>query len=104
MIDYLFFRQGLRGGIETHFLDGFDIETSSWLRFINCAPNVDEENVMCVECKGRFYYLTSKDIAPGQELLVYYGDDYAEDTNGRAFQQKFVQMVKDIFTNMYMSI
>ena len=40
---------------------------------------------MCVECKGRFYYLTYKDIAAGQELLVYYGDDFAEDANGIAF-------------------
>ena len=82
---HFFYHQGMRGGIETHFLDGFDIDTSSWLRFINGARNVDEENVVCVECKGRFYYLTSKDIAPGQELLVYYGDDFAEVTNRSVF-------------------
>ena len=66
----------MRGGKETHFLDGYNTDTSSWIRFINCARNVKEENVMCVECKGRFFYLTYKDIAPGQELLVYCGDNY----------------------------
>ena len=62
-----------------HFIDAYEIDVSSWLRFVNCARNRTEENVLVAECKGRFFYVTHKDIAPGQELLVYYGDSYAEE-------------------------
>ena len=33
-------------------------------------------------CFGRVYYQTTVDLSPGSELLVYYGDDYAEDNLG----------------------
>ena len=29
------------------------------------------------QCYDVPHYVTNKDIYPGQELLVYYGDDYA---------------------------
>ncbi len=69
--------QGRRDGEITHYIDGYNLDTSSWLRFINCARNSAEENVLVAECKGKIYYLTYKDVYPGQELLVYYGDNYA---------------------------
>ena len=28
------------------------------------------------ECYGRVLYMTSKDVIPGQELLIYYGNKY----------------------------
>ena len=30
------------------------------------------------ECKGRIYYMAVKDLHPGTELLIYYGDAYAD--------------------------
>ena len=62
----------------THYIDGYNLDTSSWLRFINNARHSSEENIYAAECKSKIYYLTNKDIYPGQELLVYYGDEYAE--------------------------
>ena len=76
-----YYFQGRRGGFITHYIDAYNIEVSSWLRFVNCARNRTEENVLVAECKGRFYYVTKKDVAPGQELLVYYGHAYAEKMN-----------------------
>ena len=32
---------------------------------------------MSAECYGRIYYITNKDILPGDELLTYYGHLYA---------------------------
>ena len=32
---------------------------------------------MCLACRSKAYYMTFKDVYPGQELLVYYGDEYA---------------------------
>ena len=33
---------------------------------------------MFYACKGKAFYITTQDIYPGQELLVYYGDSYAK--------------------------
>ena len=30
------------------------------------------------ECRGKVFYMTTRDVFPGEELLVYYGDKYAE--------------------------
>ena len=53
------------------------MDTSSWVRFINCARFPEEENVMTLECKGRIFLVTNRDIHPGEELMYYYGDSYA---------------------------
>ena len=58
-------------------MDALDERVSNWLRYINCARHVVEENVSSLQCYGRRYYVTTRDIAPGTELLVYYGHDYA---------------------------
>ena len=62
----------------SYFIDALLPETSNWLRYVNCPRNPDEENVSVHYCYGKVYYRTFKDVAPGQELMVYYGDDYAE--------------------------
>lgn len=67
-----------RGGEDSYFIDARNIATSSSLRWINCARNLNEQNVFVYECRGKIYYMTGRDIAPSQELLVYYGDDYAK--------------------------
>ena len=33
------------------------------------------------ECKGRIFYLTSKDLHPGTEFLTFYGEEYLEALN-----------------------
>ena len=68
-----------RGGEVEHHVDAYDESTSSWVRWINCSRHVKEENVKYHECKGKVFYVTYKDIYPGQELFVYYGDIYAHD-------------------------
>ena len=62
-----------------YYVDGGKVESSNWLRYINCSRKRSEENVMEIQCYDKPYYMTRKDIYPGQELLVYYGDNYAED-------------------------
>ena len=51
---------------------------SNWLRFLNCPITHRQRNVKSVTCNATVYYVTTREIAPGQELLVYYGGgDYA---------------------------
>jgi hypothetical protein len=69
--------QSRRQGEFTHYIDAYNERTSNWLRWVNCARHVKEQNVDLVRCRGKEFYLTVKDVHPGQELLIYYGDNYA---------------------------
>ena len=51
--------------------------TSSWQRWVNCARHVTEQNVECHQCYGKVLYRTTRDVHPGEELLVFYGEEYA---------------------------
>ena len=62
----------------THYIDAIDPKLSNWLRFFNTPNHVTQQNIDSHICFGRIYYRTMTDIQPGTELLVYYGDDYAE--------------------------
>jgi len=74
-----------RGPYFDFYIDGYNEMTSTWLRWINCARHFKEQNVSFQACRGKAFYITSKDIYPGQELLIYYGHNYAKtlhiDTN-----------------------
>ena len=60
-------------------IDGAYVERSNWLRFVNCPNHESEVNVDSHFCFGRVFYRTKTDLYPGQELLIYYGDGYAEE-------------------------
>lgn len=66
-----------REGEEPYFIDGHDPTHSNWMRFVNCARNEDEQNAVAFQFKGQIFYRTFKNIYPGSELLVWYGDQYA---------------------------
>ena len=51
-------------------------DPSHWLKFINLARYKIEQNLDVVMMENELYYQVSKDITPGQELLVWYGDSY----------------------------
>ena len=36
---------------------------------------------MMVQCQSKVFYVLKRDVYPGQELLVYYGAEYAETLN-----------------------
>ena len=61
------------------------MDTSTWLKYINMARWPAELNVDVAHCRGRVYYVTSKDIPPNQELLTHYGDAYDLPINRKAF-------------------
>ena len=68
-----------KDGQRLYYLDGKDPHSSNWLRFINCARNEDEQNMVGFQYRGQIYYRTFKNIHPGQELLVWYGEEYARE-------------------------
>ena len=60
-------------------MDGSDPSCSNWLRFINCARNEEEQNMVAYQYHGEIYYRTFKAVYPGNELIVWYGEQYAEE-------------------------
>jgi hypothetical protein len=64
------------GGNGTYFIDASDPAYSNWLRYFNAPKTYNQENVVPVLCAGAIIFMASRDIKPGTELLVWYGDSY----------------------------
>lgn len=61
-----------------HLIDGSDASQSNWLRYVNCARTVEEQNIQPVQYESSIYYMATQDISPKEELLTYYGQKYAK--------------------------
>ncbi|XP_077972579.1 uncharacterized protein LOC120340098 [Styela clava] len=61
----------------SHYIDGSNIKTSNWLRYVNCARNEEEQNLIAFQYKGQIYYRTFKHVKRNVELFVWYGSHYA---------------------------
>lgn len=55
----------------SYYIDAASPAKSNWLRYVNCARNVHEENLKPI-------ISTSKDVEPDTELLVWYGTEYGK--------------------------
>ncbi|XP_078575284.1 histone-lysine N-methyltransferase PRDM9-like [Branchiostoma floridae x Branchiostoma japonicum] len=62
-----------------YYIDATDITKSSWMRYVNCARNEEEQNLVAFQYYRNIYYRTYKPISPGTELMVWYGNEYAKD-------------------------
>ena len=69
----------MKDGKVSYYIDGKDEIYSNWLRFINCSRTEPEQNLVAFQFYGEIYYRVYKKIEPGQELLVWYGDEYAQE-------------------------
>ena len=49
------------------------------MRYINCSRTESEQNLVAFQYHGQIYYRAYKKIKIGDELLVWYGDEYARD-------------------------
>ncbi len=80
------------------YVDAVNTSVANWLRYVNCPRHSSEENVGHSLCFGRIYLRTMVDIAPGTELMVYYGDGYAENL-GINLDDYLDDSVCPVFTN-----
>ncbi|KAI8512814.1 Histone-lysine N-methyltransferase prdm9 [Branchiostoma belcheri] len=62
-----------------YYIDATDVTKSSWMRYVNCARNEEEQNLVAFQYYRNIYYRTYKPISPGTELLVWYGNEYAKE-------------------------
>ncbi|KAL5264029.1 hypothetical protein ACHWQZ_G005203 [Mnemiopsis leidyi] len=60
----------------SHFVDGNDCSLANWMRYIRCARTEHEQNMAAFQHLGQIYFRACRTISPGEELLVWYGDEY----------------------------
>jgi SET domain-containing protein len=90
--DYLFTS---KNRTKTFSIDGANIETSNYTRFMNCSSENEPENVVAarhrdatgssifvtktgkrIDIDGYIFFFAARDIEPGDELLLDYGVNY----------------------------
>ncbi|XP_041102665.1 probable histone-lysine N-methyltransferase PRDM7 [Polyodon spathula] len=88
-----------KGNSDHEYLDAKNEANSNWMRYVNCARNDDEQNLVAFQYKGQIFYRSCKPIPPGCELLVWYGDEYGKELGvGLDFMWER-SIGKNIFTN-----
>uniref|UniRef100_A0A2K5SD85 Uncharacterized protein n=1 Tax=Cebus imitator TaxID=2715852 RepID=A0A2K5SD85_CEBIM len=60
------------------YVDGKDKSWANWMRYVNCAGDDEEQNLVAFQYH-RQIYRTCRVIRPGCELLVWYGDEYCQE-------------------------
>ncbi|KAG8239189.1 hypothetical protein J437_LFUL018789, partial [Ladona fulva] len=80
----------------SHFVDASNPQTSNWMRYVNCARHEEEQNLVAFQHKGEIYYRTVNIIEKGEELLVWYGDQYGKQLgiNCKEFHQNQMRSIK----------
>ncbi|XP_016340011.1 PR domain zinc finger protein 12 isoform X2 [Sinocyclocheilus anshuiensis] len=58
------------------FIDASQEDQRSWMTYIKCARNEQEQNLEVVQIGSSIFYKTLETIPPDQELLVWYGSSH----------------------------
>ncbi|KAM9487200.1 uncharacterized protein Hap1MRO34_007038 isoform 2-T3 [Clarias gariepinus] len=61
------------------YIDGAREVHANWMRYVNCARHDEEQNLVAFQYRGGILYRCCRPINPGQELLVWYEEEYAKD-------------------------
>lgn len=61
-----------------YYRDASDIKKSNWSRFVNCHAKEKRNNLVMHQKYNKIYYQTSRRIKKGEELFVFYGEDYVK--------------------------
>ena len=60
----------------SHYVDGTNRMLSNWMRYINCACNEEQQNLVAYQLHGEVYYKAIRTINSGEELLIWYKDEF----------------------------
>ncbi|XP_030644401.1 PR domain zinc finger protein 1 [Chanos chanos] len=72
------------GGQLHHFIDGYDVHQSNWMRYVNPAHSMAEQNLVACQTGRDIYFYTIKPVVPQQELLVWYSQEFSQRLCGQA--------------------
>ncbi|KAG7329459.1 hypothetical protein KOW79_007633 [Hemibagrus wyckioides] len=60
------------------YIDATSEVHSNWMRYVNCARNDEEQNLVAFQYRGGIMYRCCRPIETGQELSVWYDEEYAK--------------------------
>ncbi|XP_062310569.1 PR domain zinc finger protein 12b [Osmerus eperlanus] len=63
-------------GSVRYFIDASQEDQRSWMTYIKCARNEQEQNLEVMQLGGSIFYKAVETIPPDQELLVWYGNSH----------------------------
>uniref|UniRef100_A0A8B9H0R1 PR domain zinc finger protein 12 n=3 Tax=Astyanax mexicanus TaxID=7994 RepID=A0A8B9H0R1_ASTMX len=63
-------------GTVRYFIDASQEDHRSWMTYIKCARNEQEQNLEVVQIGSSIFYKAVETIPPDQELLVWYGNSH----------------------------
>uniref|UniRef100_W5MC86 PR domain zinc finger protein 1 n=1 Tax=Lepisosteus oculatus TaxID=7918 RepID=W5MC86_LEPOC len=66
------------GGHLQHFVDGYDLQKSNWMRYVNPAHSLHDQNLVACQNGKDVYFYTIKPVPPHSELLVWYSREFAD--------------------------
>ncbi|KAH6940882.1 hypothetical protein HPB50_009342 [Hyalomma asiaticum] len=69
----------VRHGGDVYLVDGRPLDQSNWMRYVNCAPMQSQQNLVAFVRRGAVYYRTNRVVNAGEELFVWYGDEFAKE-------------------------
>ncbi|XP_068087340.1 PR domain zinc finger protein 1 [Hyperolius riggenbachi] len=61
-----------------HYIDGYNEGKSNWMRYVNPAHSIQEQNLAACQNGMNIYFYTIKAIPANQELLVWYCREFAD--------------------------
>uniref|UniRef100_A0A3Q3WR68 SET domain-containing protein n=1 Tax=Mola mola TaxID=94237 RepID=A0A3Q3WR68_MOLML len=61
-----------------NFIDGYDVHRSNWMRYVNPARSLAEQNLVACQNSRDIYFYTIRPVEPNQELLVWYSQEFAQ--------------------------
>ncbi|XP_035883504.1 histone-lysine N-methyltransferase PRDM9-like [Phyllostomus discolor] len=65
------------------YVDGKDKSWANWMRYVNCAQDDEEQNLVAFQYHRQIFYRTCRVIRPGCELLVWCGDEYGQELGSK---------------------
>ena len=74
-----------------HYIDSNDRRYSNWMRQVMPAFRNTSWNLLAYQEKNEVYYLTIRNILPGEELCVWYCKEFAERINEYLHGQTFAE-------------
>ncbi|XP_066099742.1 histone-lysine N-methyltransferase PRDM9-like [Saccopteryx bilineata] len=60
------------------YVNAKDEFCANWMRYVNCARDDEEQNLVAFQYRRQIFYRTCQVIKPDCELLVWYGDEYGQ--------------------------
>lgn len=66
------------GGQLHNFIDGYDVQRSNWMRYVNPGRCLAEQNLVACQNGRDIFFYTIRPVEPKQELLVWYSQEFAQ--------------------------